>query len=112
MMTFKTPLICDRRVYPCKGKWKSPNNDVEENIFYFIKEHTFVPSYDNGREQLKETYIIVMYGAKQIAKEDTITLEDGTKLRVNSFTPNHLERNPLVVDLLKPRIESIEIVLE
>lgn len=111
-MVFKTPIICDRRIYPFKGKWKSPNNDVAENVFYFVKEHTYVPSYDNGEEQLKETYVIVMFGNKPIAKEDTITLEDGAELVVNSFTLNHIEPNPLVVDLLKPRIGSIEITLE
>ena len=43
---FKTPILCDRRVYDKKGKWKSPNNDIEENIFYFIKasiSSTFSP---------------------------------------------------------------------
>ena len=34
---FKTPILCDRRVFSFKGKWKSPNNDYEENIYYFIK---------------------------------------------------------------------------
>ena len=55
-MSFKTPIICDRRVYDKKGKWKSPNNDIAENIFYYIKENlTLVPSYRNGREEMKET---------------------------------------------------------
>ena len=58
-MSFKTPILCDRRVYDKKGKWKSPNNDHEENIFYFIKENlTLVPSYKNGIEELKETITI------------------------------------------------------
>ena len=49
-MSFKTPIVCDRRVYDKKGKWKSPNNDIAENIFYYIKENlTLVPSYRNGR---------------------------------------------------------------
>ena len=111
-MGFITPIICDRRTFNEKGKWKSPNNDLEENIFYFIKEHTYVPSYVNGNEQLKETYVIVVFGSKAFAKEDDITLADGTKLKVESFSPNYLERNPLVMDLLKPRVGSVELTLE
>lgn len=112
-MSFKTPILCDRRVYDKKGKWKSPNNDIEENIFYFIKENlTLVPSYVNGREELKETITITVYGGKPIIKEDEITLADGKKYRVQQIIPNYIEHNVLVVDMLKQRIESMDLVLE
>ena len=112
-MSFKTPILCDRRVYDKKGKWKSPNNDIEENVFYFIKEQfTLVPSYVNGREQLKETGTITVFGSKPFAKEDKITLENGTSYRIQQITPNYIESNILVKDLLKPRIESCDLVLE
>ena len=110
---FKTPLFCDRRIYDKKGKWKSPNNDVAENIFYFIKENlTLVPSYRNGREELKETLTITVFGGKPIIKEDEITLNDGKKYRVQQIIPNYVEHNILVIDMLKPRIASIDLVLE
>ena len=110
---FKTPIICDRRVYDKKGKWKSPNNDIAENIFYFVKEPlTLVPSYRNGREELKETLTITVFGSKQFAKEDEITLDSGVKYRVQEITYNFIEHNILVKDLLKPRIESCDLVLE
>ena len=113
-MSFKTPIYCDRRVYDKKGKWKSPNNDISENVFYFVKEPlTVTPSYDAyGREELKETITITMFGGKPIAKEDTIILEDGAKYKISSFTINYIESNIMLKDMLKPRIESIEIVLE
>ena len=55
-MSFKTPLLCDRRVFDKKGIWKSPNNDIGENIFYYVKEPlTLVASYDPyKREEMKE----------------------------------------------------------
>ena len=110
---FKTPIICDRRVYDKKGKWKSPNNDIAENIFYFVKEPlTLVPSYRNGREEMKETLTITVFGSKQFAKEDEITLDSGVKYRVQEVTYNFIEHNILVKDLLKPRIESCDLVLE
>ena len=110
---FKTPLFCDRRIYDKKGKWKSPNNDVEENIFYFIKENlTLVPSYVNGREQMKETLTITVFGGKPIIKEDVITLNDGKKYRVQQIVPYYIEHNILVVEMLKPRIASMDLVLE
>ena len=113
-MSFKTPLLCDRRVYDKKGQWKSPNQDNSENIFYFIKEPlTLVPSYDSyGREEMKETMTIVVFGGKPIIKEDTIVLETGTKYKVQSAVVNYFESNVLVKDMLKPRIESMELVLE
>ena len=110
---FKTPILCDRRVYDKKGKWKSPNNDIAENIFYFIKEPlTLVPSYVNGREQLKETLTITVFGGKPFAKEDSITLDTGITYKIQQMTPNFIEHNILVVDMVKPRIASIDLVLE
>ena len=64
-MSFKTPILCDRRVYAFKGKWRNPQNDIDENIFYFVKEPlTLVSSYDRGREQFKETITICVFGNK------------------------------------------------
>ena len=112
-MSFKTPILCDRRVYDKKGKWKSPNNDIVENIFYFIKENlSLVSSYVNGREELKETLTITIFGGKPIVKEDEITLDNGAKYRVQQIIPNYIEHNVLVTDMLKPRIASIDLVLE
>ena len=111
-MSFKTPLLCDRRIYDKKGKWKSPNNDIEENIFYFIKEPlTITSEYVNGQEQMIETITITIFGGKPIIEKDKITLENGTTYEVKSFIINYIESNILIKDLLKPRIESMELVL-
>lgn len=111
-MSFKTPLICDRRVFDKKGKWRNPQNDFDENIFYFEKQpRTLIASYSNGREELKETMTITIFGAKPIAKEDTIWLETGETFKVQEIIPNFVETNILVKDLLKPRIGSIDLVL-
>ena len=113
MPYFKTQLIVDRRVYDKKGTWKSPNNDIEENIFYFIKEHlTMVSSFENGREQLPTTMTITVFGFKPIAVKDIIKLDNGDEFKVVEITPNFIEHNPLVVDKLKPRVGSIDLVLE
>lgn len=113
-MSFKTPLLCDRRIYDKRGKWKSPNNDIEENIFYYVKEAlSITPKYDPyNREEMIETMTITIFGSKPIAKEDTITLEDGTTFKIQSWTVNYFESNVLVKDLLKQRIESMDLVLE
>lgn len=112
-MSFKTPLICDRRVYAFKGTWKSPNNDIGENIYYFIKEQRqLVTSYVNGREELKEQMTITVFGTKPFAKEDIITLQNGTKYRIINIMLTQLEPNILVRDMVKPRYESTELILE
>ena len=113
-MSFKTPFLCDRRVYDKKGTWKSPNQDVAETIFYFIKEPlTITPRYDSyKREEMVETLTITIFGGKQIVKEDNITLENGATYKVESITINYVEHNILVKDMLKPRIESMDLVLQ
>ena len=113
-MSFKTPYLCDRRIYDKRGKWKSPNNDHEENVFYFIKEPlTMTPKFDAyGREELIETITITIFGGKPIVKEDTIILEDNKEYKVKSIVVNYFESNILIKDMLKPRIESQDIVLE
>lgn len=109
---FKTPILCDRRVYDKKGKWKNPNEDAYDNVFYFIKEPlTLEPAYVNGREELKEKIIIVVFGDKPITKGDIIYLANGSKLQVASITRNDVEPNPLVIDRLKQRTGSMELVL-
>lgn len=113
-MSFKSPYVCDRRIYDKKGKWKSPNNDIAENIFYFVKEPlTITPEYDQySREEMKETMTITIFGGKQIVKNDTIILETGTKYHVHSVVINYAEVNVMIKDMLKPRIESMDLILE
>ena len=112
-MSFKTPMLCDRRIYDKKGQWKNPNQDIAEPIFYFVRTpRTLVPSYENGREVLTETMTIVVFGGKPIIKGDFITLETGEKFQVANITANYFEPNILVKDMLKPRIESLEIELD
>lgn len=111
---FVSPYVCDRRIYNKKGKWKNPNNDVEEVIFYFIKEPlTLTSDYVNGKEEVKETLTIVIFGSKPIVGYDEITLENGKKMVVSpdGIVYNEVERNPLVLDMLKPRYASIEVAL-
>lgn len=109
----KTNIICDRRIFDKKGKWKSPQNDIAENIYYFVKEPlTIASEYINGQEQMVETMTITIFGSKPLVKEDKITLQDGTEFTVVGFTINYFEANIFVKDMLKPRIESMDIVLE
>lgn len=112
-MSFKTPILCDRRIYAFKGKWKNPQQDIAENCFYYIKEPlTIVPSYANGREQFKETLTICVFGNKPFAKEDTFTLDNGVTYKIHQMTPNFFECNILIRDMVKPRVESYDLVLE
>lgn len=113
-MSFKTPILCDRRIYDKKGKWQNPNQDIAEPLFYFVREpRTLVPSYDpNGREQLRETMTIVAFGGKPIIKGDFVYLDTGEKFQVSNITANYFEPNILVRDMLKPRVESLVLELD
>ena len=111
-MSFKTPILCDRRVFTYKGKWKSPNNDIAENIFYYIQDPlTLTTEYHNGREEIKETMSIVVFGGKPIAQYDNITLDNGKEYTVGEIDYNYIEPNILVRDMLKPRVASMVIQL-
>lgn len=110
---FKTPLLCDRRIYDKRGIRFNSILNTEEKFFYFIREPlTLVSSYENGREVMKETITICVYGSKPFVKEDLVRLEEGHDFRVVSYTLNYAEVNPLIKDMLKPRVESIDLVLE
>ena len=112
-MSFKTPLLCDRRIYDKKGYRKNTILNTEETFYYFIREPlSLVSSYENGREVMKETITICVFGSKPFVKEDLVMLEDGHSFRVVSYTLNYAEINPFVKDMLKPRVESIDLVLE
>ena len=111
-MSFQTPILCDRRIYDKKGEWKNPNQDLRDNIFYFIKEPlTLVPSFVSGREEYKETLTITVFGSKPICAKDKIKLNNGKEYEVQSITPNYIEHNVIITDLLKPRVGSMDIVL-
>lgn len=108
-----TPLICDRRVYDKKGKWLNPLTKIVENVFYFEKEaRTMVSTYVNGREELKETLTITVYGGKPFAKGDKIALETGEEFRIEGYIPKYFESNPLVKDLVKPLVAEMDLILE
>lgn len=112
-MSFKTPILCDRRVYDKKGKWKSPNDDFAENVFYFVKEAlTLNPTYRNGREELAESITITIFGGKPFAKEDTIVLADGREYKIVEMKVNYIEESIFLKDMLKQRIESMDLLLE
>lgn len=110
---FKTPIVCDRRIYDKKGHRYNQILDIEEPFFYFFKEPiTLSESYVDGREEMKETCTITVFGEKPFAKGDIVILEDGTQFMVMSYTLNYAEVNIMVKDMLKPRVESIDLVLE
>ena len=111
---FKTPYLCDRRLYDKRGKWRNPNTEEMENIYYFIKEApTLVADWNEGKEEIKQQYTIVVFGGKPIVAYDKIILEDGKTMEVQApITYNYIETNILVKDMLKPRIGSIELTLE
>ena len=112
-MSFKTPIICDRRVYDKRGKWRNPNEDYTDNIFYFIKTPLSVATdYRNGRETMVETITITIFGGKPIVKGDIVLLENGKEYMVHNLTINYIESNIAIKDLVKPRIESMELELE
>lgn len=111
MLGSKNNILVDRRVYAYKGKWKSPKQDLENNIYYFINENTLVESYENGRGQMKPQITITIFGEFPIIANDTITLQNEETYRVQNITKNYFENNILIRDMLKQKVESMTLVL-
>ena len=109
-MSFKTPILCDRRVYDKRGYWKNPNQDVEEPFFYFIKgQPTLVSEYKNGREEITQEITIVVFGGKPFAPYDKIKLATGETFVIQpNIRYNYFEPNILIRDMVKPIIENVE----
>lgn len=112
-MPFYTHILCDRRIYDKKGYWKSPNQDTKQPFFYFIKgQPTLVSEYKHGREEIVQEITIVVFGGKAFAPYDEVTLATGETMTIQpNIRYNYIESNILVRDLLKPRIENIEMDL-
>lgn len=108
---FKTPYLCDRRVYDKKAIWKNPNNDTETKLFFFIQEApTLVPSYTNGLEELKTQVTIVVFGEHPFCVNDKIHCLHQDYL-IKDIVPNYIENNVLVQDMLKERVGSVQLTL-
>lgn len=111
-MSFKTPYLCDRRVYDKKGYWKNPNEDGLTPFFYFIQQQpTLVSSYSNGLQELREEVVIVVFGSHPFTENDKVNVL-GREYLIKEITPNYLEHNILVKDMLKDRVGSMQLTLE
>lgn len=107
MLGQKNSIIVDRKLYTFKGKWENPQQDLHDNIFYFISQPaTLTTEWKNGREELVQVLEITCYGEHPFAINDVITLQNGEKFRVESIINNYFEANIAVRDMLKQRIES------
>lgn len=112
MLGTRNHFIVDRRVYAYKGSWQNPQQDLSSNIFYFIsRPQTLVAEWQNGREVIVPEIEITIFGEHPIVKDDIITFNDGSKYKVIQITLNYYEPNILVRDMLKPRVESMVLVL-
>lgn len=108
------PLFVDRRVFDKKGYWKNPQQDISENIYYFISTpKSMSASFDSSRQTIRESLQITIFGEKPIAIRDIITLADGTQYKVAEVpVVNFYEPNILIKDMVKQRIESQVLTLE
>lgn len=113
MLGTKNPTLCNRKVYEFKGKWKNPKNDYAQTIYYFISTPmTLVSTWENGREQVKSTLGITVFGEHAFCEHDIITLQDGTTFEVHDFTNNYFASNIQIRDMVKQRVESQEVTLD
>ena len=92
-------------------KYKSPK--ISGTKDYRRTKAMLAETYDERTlEEMKETMTITVFGGKQVVKNDTIILETGTKYHVHSVVINYAEVNVMIKDMLKPRIESMDLILE
>jgi hypothetical protein len=105
--------VIDRRTYLYKGSWRNPNQDLDTPIFYYyIQPLTMALQMRQGREVIKPTATIGVYGEHRFIKGDVITLHDGMKLQVVEQTLTYYEGNIKVRHMLKPRVLETSVILE
>jgi hypothetical protein len=96
----------NRETYPYVGKWVRGDNDINEDIFFHYVENKSFRLEFNGRIQgITSTATIAVFGAHTFVPNDTIILEDGTKLRIQEILGEVKEQvNYRILHLIKPRI--------
>jgi hypothetical protein len=105
--------VVDRRTYIHKGSWTNPNQDLTTPIFYyFIQPLTMALQMRQGREVIKPTATIGVYGEHHFVKGDVITLHDGMQLQVVEQSFIYREGNIKVRHMLKSRVQETSVVLE
>ena len=102
---FNNKLV-DRATFPFVGKWSRPEDDIEQDIYYYYVENkSYRLSITNRIERINATAIIGVYGYHQFAQHDTITLEDGTELKiVSGITEVKQQVNTRIIHIVKPQV--------
>ena len=110
MMKFN---LIDRRSYLYEGLWQSPNSDLQEKLFYyFIQPFTMTMELRQGREIIKPTCVLGIYGEHHFVKGDVITLHNGSQLKVVNQTFTYKEGNIKVRSMLKSFVLETAVELE
>jgi hypothetical protein len=105
--------VVDRRTYLYEGKWRNPINDLETKIFYYyIQPLTMAIEMRQGREMVKPTAVIGVFGEHHFVKGDIITLHNGLELQVNEQSFTYREGNIKIRHLLKSQVLETAVTLE
>lgn len=104
----------DRDTYPYVGKWKRSDNDVWEDIYYnYVENKSYRLGYNGRIQGITSTARIGVYGYHKFVPNDTIILEDETKLRISEITAEIKEKvNFRIIHIIKPRIIEQVLTLE
>jgi hypothetical protein len=110
MMKF---AIVDRRIYLYEGKWRNPSNDMDEPIYYYyLQPLTMAIGTDFGKQTVRPTALIGVWGEHHFVKGDLITLHDGMQLQVTEQTFVYREGNIKVRHLLKSKVQETQVQLQ
>lgn len=104
--------IVDRKTYIYKGTWRNPNQDVDYVFYYyFVQPLTLRVTSQYGKEQVRPSTLIGIFGQHPFVKGDKLTLHDGTTLQIGEITLEYYEGNIRIRNALVPRVREMVVEL-
>ena len=89
----KNHLFVDRRIYCYKGSWRDKKQDLDRVCYYFISSPlSLQDSFESGRETLKPTMEITVFGEFPFCEHDKFVLQDGSSMLIGNITYNYFEK--------------------
>lgn len=104
--------VVDRKKYLHRGSWRKPDEDIDHVFyFYYVNPLTLTVGSTFGKQTVRPTAVIGVWGQHPFVKGDTLTLDNGLQLQVETIQLDYFDRNIVSRDHLIPRVQEMVVTL-